>query len=224
MSKFIEVLKQRAFDELLIENYTPDTEGWIDKKFDEQFTSFLNDNTSIIIEVGTWKGKSTIQMANCLKKFNSETKATIIAVDTWLGAPEFWTWGLNDPARGISLKCAQGYPQVFFTFTKNVKSHGHHDIIAPFPISSTQGADVLEYYNIKADIIYIDAAHEYEAVKVDIEKYWALLKPGGVIFGDDYLLPNWPGVVKAVDEFCNNNSIKLNVNGVMWYVQKPLST
>ncbi len=224
MSQFIETLKRRAFDGLILNMYTPDIHGWIDGKFDEQFTSFLKKDTSLIIEVGTWKGRSTIQMANCLKKFNPSTKATIIAVDTWLGAPEFWTWGLNDPTRGLSLNCLQGYPQVFYTFTKNVKSYGHHDIIAPFPISSVQGADVLKYYNISADIIYVDAAHEYEPVKADIEKYWPLLKPGGIMFGDDYLLPNWPGVVKAVDEFCKNNNLALSVNGVMWYFQKPLNT
>ena len=160
-------------------------------------------------------------MANCIKKYNPEASTSIIAVDTWLGAPEFWTWGLNDPTRGISLQCMQGYPQVFYTFTKNVKSYGHDDMIAPFPISSVQGADVLQHYGIQADIIYVDAAHEYEPVKSDIEKYWSLLKPGGVMFGDDYTVSYWPGVVKAVDEFCNNNNLQLSTQGVMWYIRKP---
>ena len=49
-----------------------------------------------------------------------------------------------------------------------------------------------------ADIIYIDAGHEYEAVLLDAQLYWNLLNPGGYIIFDDY---SWPGVIKAVDEF-----------------------
>jgi hypothetical protein len=221
MSTFINLLKDRAYSSLDISTYTPDIHGWIDKDFDELFTRFIKPDTSTIIEVGTWKGRSTIQMANCLKKINPATTASIIAIDTWLGAPEFWTWGLDDPTRGISLNCSQGYPQVFYTFTKNVKAYGHHNIIAPLPISSVQGADVLQHYNIQADIIYVDAAHEYEPVKADIEKFWRLLKRGGVMFGDDYILPHWPGVVKAVNEFCKKNKLKLKIHGVMWYIFKP---
>ena len=76
----------------------------------------------------------------------------------------------------------------------------HDDIVAPFPMSSIQAAEVLRYYKIIADVMYIDGSHEYKAVICDLEEYRTLLKPGGIIWDDDYC-DGWPGVIKAVDEF-----------------------
>lgn len=49
------------------------------------------------------------------------------------------------------------------------------------------------------DIVYIDASHDYESVKKDIESWYPKVKNGGIICGDDYVA-GWPGVVKAVNE------------------------
>jgi predicted O-methyltransferase YrrM len=221
MEGFISILQKNAFEKLDIDGYSTDTQGWMDESLSSIFKQFLRHDTKLIIEVGTWKGLSTVTMADCIKQ-TSNCSAKIVAVDTWLGAPEFWTWGLTDPTRGVSLRCENGYPQVFYTFTKNVKYLKHDDIIAPFPISSAQGADVLKFYNAQADIIYVDAAHEYEPVKVDIKNYWALLKPGGYMFGDDYS-EDWRGVVAAVDEFVREKRLKLVRSGVIWIIQKPVA-
>ena len=40
----------------------------------------------VIIEVGTWHGKSAIEMAK-----HMQGQGNIYCVDTWLGALEFWT-------------------------------------------------------------------------------------------------------------------------------------
>lgn len=170
-----------------------------------------------IIEVGSWKGKSCITIANTLKQLGF-TNISIIAVDTWLGAPEFWTWGLNDHTRGVSLNIVNGLPTVFYTFTKNIKYYNHDDIVAPFPISSAQAVEVLKHHNIKADIIYVDASHEYEPVKQDITSYWQLLNSGGTMIGDDYQ-SGWPGVVKAVDELSTLYG-KAEITGVVYKFTK----
>ena len=86
------------------------------------------------------------------------------ARQTWLGAPEFWTWGLLDRSRGGSLKPIHGFPTVYYTFLSNVHRAGVQDVIAPLPISSLQGAQVLAHYGCQADAIYIDGSHEYDAV------------------------------------------------------------
>ena len=222
MAQFINTLKQNAFDNLNTDTWNVDIHGWMDKSFESVFSNAVNGlNTPLtIVEVGTWKGLSTTTMARVCKELKIKD-FNIIAIDTWLGAPEFWTWGLNDPTRGISLNCSNGWPTVFYTFTKNVKKLGHADCIAPFPIASTQGADVLNHYKIQADIIYVDAAHEYEPVLSDIKLYWPLLKAGGTMIGDDYM-GGWPGVIKAVNEFCQTNNLKLNVNGVVWSINKKI--
>ena len=74
---------------------------------------------------------------------------------------------------------------VFRTFTRNLKKAGHAAISSPLPISSREGARVLAHWEVAADAIFIDAAHEYAAALEDMVAYWPLLRPGGVFFGDD---------------------------------------
>lgn len=51
------------------------------------------------------------------------------------------------------------------------------------------------------DFIYIDALHEYEAVKKDIELWYPKVKKGGFICGHDYTdTPSYFGVIPAVNE------------------------
>lgn len=79
------------------------------------------------------------------------------------------------------------------------------------------------------DLIYIDANHEYDSVKADIEAWWPLVKPGGILAGHDYenKLPEdgWEAieVKKAVDEWVAKNGLKLNVidePAPSWWVRK----
>jgi len=55
------------------------------------------------------------------------------------------------------------------------------------------------YPNNYFDFIYIDASHEYDDVKRDIEISLPKIKNGGLIGGHDYQ-KEWPGVIKAVNE------------------------
>lgn len=217
-NEFITRLLSSAYSNLNTDSYTPDLQGWMHPQFSAVFLEAvraLRVENLIIFEVGSWKGLSATTMAKLCKQIGQ--KCTIVAVDTWLGAPEFWTWGIDDPTRGGSLSLAHGYPRVFETFTKNVKCLGHADVIAPFPLSSMAAVEVFKYYGLCAHIIYIDASHEYESVAQDINGYWPLLKPGGVMLGDDYS-SYWPGVKKAVDEFVQSKNLPLRLNEIVWSV------
>lgn len=64
------------------------------------------------------------------------------------------------------------------------------------------------------DWVYIDAAHDYDSVKKDLEVSARKVKPDGYICGHDYVL--WAedglsrfGVVEAVNEFCNAHDYRL---------------
>lgn len=62
------------------------------------------------------------------------------------------------------------------------------------------------------DFVYIDAAHDYENVKADINAWMPKVKKGGIVSGDDYyVFPNSgnDGVVKAVDEYVKEHNIDL---------------
>lgn len=53
------------------------------------------------------------------------------------------------------------------------------------------------------DFVYIDGNHSYDFVKQDIELYYPKVKHGGVLGGHDFFVC-FPGVCRAVLEFCNS--------------------
>lgn len=154
----------------------------------------------IIIEVGTWKGASAIQMANAVKHNN--LSCTIYCIDTWLGSTEFWTTHADTKERDLML--INGYPSVYYQFLSNIVTLNLQDMIIPVPNTSANAAKILTFLEVKADLIYIDGSHEYDDVKADVTNYLKLLNPGGIMFGDDH---GWPGVSTAVKEVLGNYSI-----------------
>ena len=195
-----------------------DLQGWMDNNIMKVF-DYIDKTVKnpFLIEVGSWKGLSATNFATYLKEINGN----ILCIDTWLGAPEFWTKkGINDCNRGKSLKHHFGYPSVYYTFLNNVYLSNLENTIIPFPISSDAGSNVLKTYGIRADAIYIDGSHEQGMVLNDIDQYWGLVKPGGIIFGDDYT-PGWPGVIHDVSHFCEKNKLKAIIHGRVWFIIKP---
>jgi hypothetical protein len=60
------------------------------------------------------------------------------------------------------------------------------------------------------DVIYIDGDHTYNGVKIDLNLSLKKVKLGGLICGHDYSNIMFPDIVKAVDEFCVENVLKIN--------------
>jgi len=60
------------------------------------------------------------------------------------------------------------------------------------------------------DFVYIDGGHSYDAVSQDIPAWYPKVKSGGLVGGHDYTPDYFPGVVKAVDEFCKEKGVVLN--------------
>jgi len=59
----------------------------------------------------------------------------------------------------------------------------------------------IEWTNGPIDYLYIDGDHSYEWCLSDLELWWLHVRVGGLIAGDDYDDPKYPGVTKAWDEF-----------------------
>ncbi len=136
----------------------------------------------LIIEVGTWKGASAVHMAGVCRQLGLDT--TIVCVDTWLGSLEMWQ-DQTDATRYGSLRLRHGYPSLYAQFLANVAHEGYQDTIIPFPQTSLIAARWFAWKGVQADLIYLDASHDYDDVLADMRAYWPLVAPGGVLFGDD---------------------------------------
>ena len=150
---------------------------------------------SIIVEVGSWKGASALNMAQITRELGLDT--TIICIDTWLGSPEHFL--AQQPGWRESLLLRNGFPHLYYTFLSNVIRAGFTDRIVPLATTSDNGAVILREMNIVPDMVYIDAAHEEEPAYRDFRNYWNLMPERGVLLGDDYI--SWEGVTRAANRF-----------------------
>jgi hypothetical protein len=59
------------------------------------------------------------------------------------------------------------------------------------------------------DFVFLDGLHTYERVKLEIEYYSQLIRPGGALIGHDY--DTFKEVKKAVDEYCKPIMLETNL-------------
>jgi hypothetical protein len=175
--------------------YPDDLQGW--HADDPVFATLIDYvRPRLIVEVGTWKGASAINMARLCRERGLPTQ--IICIDTWLGSITAYLGREQSPLIHKSLSHRNGWPQVYFQFLANVVRHGFQGVITPLPQTSDIGAKLLAHFGIVPDLVYIDASHDYDNTYRDLVAYSNLLRAGGVLFGDDYI--DWEGVTRAVNE------------------------
>ena len=175
------------------------------------FRTFPADKDLVFVEVGTWMGSSAIIAADVLKEL--KMKGCVICVDTWLGSPEHY----------FNIPRDRGYPAVYKEFLQNVFDYDHTDVIIPITLPSMQAIKVLQKLGVVADIVFIDAAHEYTPVFLDCIEYFNILRPGGEMMGDDYN-EAWPEVIKAVDDFVKHAKTSIEIVGNrVWHFRRPES-
>lgn len=171
---------------------------------------------ALVIEVGTWLGASALHMGKLLSEQGLEG-SRIVCVDTWLGSVEFWT-DQTDATRYGALTLKHGYPSVYYQFLANVMHAGLERTIIPFPQASTIASAWSQRKGVQADLIYIDASHEYRDVLDDVHRWWDVVRPGGVMFGDDW--HTFRDVQIAVSEFAGRRRLIPEVRGNKWILRK----
>ena len=167
-------------------DFTPieyDLQGWASTSpcFEDSIREL---KPKVIVEVGTWKGASAIHMAKTCKKYYDNFE--IICIDTFLASVEHWT--KIDPNLPTTM-LKNGRPLIYDTFLTNVVKEGFTKNITPFPIDSINGGLVLKALGVQADLVYIDAGHEYQSVLMDLLLYKDIVRPGGHLLGDDWFHP-----------------------------------
>lgn len=208
-AKFRSIGIDQDYSALDLDGLSVDLQGWGSDR--PIFADVMAVQPALVIEVGTWKGASLLHMRSL------SPKTQFIAVDTWLGsALDLWL------EHREALMLVGGYPTFWRQFIYNLLAHGAEHDVYPLPMTSTAAARVLAHLEIVADAIYIDCGHDEEEVAVDLRRYWRLLRPGGVMFGDDYN-ERWRGVVRAVDAFASQERVPVAIRDEMWRLGKPIS-
>lgn len=147
------------------------------------------------VEVGSWKGRSTVFMANAIA--GSGKDILFYAVDTWEGSDE--PEHRDDP----------DIDRLFEVFTGNITPVRRY--VRPIQKPSIEAAMMFPVESL--DFVWLDAGHSYEDVKADIAAWRPRMKPGSVMGGDDV---HWGdgGVLRAVREaFPGQYAIKLGEGG-----------
>lgn len=159
------------------------------------FVEFMGPHFSpkIIVEVGTWMGGSARCMASVLLDYCNDFE--IVCVDTFLGSEEHWAGDQYYP--GNRLQLVNGRPTLYQQFMSNSVHKGLDPYITPFPCDSQNAFIALKKLGVRPDHVYIDAGHDYHSVRNDLINWGSLLKPGGVIIGDDW---HHPPIKQAVAE------------------------
>ena len=186
------------------DRYDFDPAGWGSKS--PAFAKLIaeqGERLELVIEVGTWKGGSAIEMAAAIDAAGND--ATVLCIDTWLGALEFWN-DHEDPERYGALALKNGYPTVYYQFLANVCHAGHQNRVVPFPQTSATAALWLASRGVRAGLIYVDGSHEEGDVYADLCAYHELLAEGGTLFGDDW---TWDGVRMAVTRFARERDLEI---------------
>lgn len=171
--------KLRSIYELL--SIVDNIEGWLSPY--EQFAllhlpSLVDHLPGSIVEIGSYKGKSTIALA-LGSSILSTQKRPIYAIDPFIVPP-------------------------FKFFQDNITNHKLEHMVIPIKKHSEEAYNDCPK---EIAAIFIDGDHEYSSVKRDIFHYVPKVVKGGLIAFHDYS-DFWPGVYRAVNESCNNENFE----------------
>lgn len=163
--------------------YRPEVQGWSEDII--AWYSAIVPNmpaAACVVELGVYHGRSTLFMAESLWAAGNHD-ARVYAVDTWgRNGPTKWNWTSSD----------------YDTFVGHLNATGDAGLLVDVcPFDSGEFAE--KFADSQCDLVFLDASHEYEDVRRDIQAWLPKVKPGGMLAGHDYG-GDHPGVVRAVDE------------------------
>lgn len=136
------------------------------------------------MEFGTWLGASALEASA------AHPDCTVLCVDTWLGSREHWVteagpWGRHE------LALQDGIPHLYERFRDNVQQYSNAENILPLAMTTQTAFDIFRCHRrrwVPLKCILVDAAHDYDSVKHDLECAAHLLaqRGGGVLIGHDW--------------------------------------
>lgn len=118
----------------------------------------------------------------------------LVSVDPWLEAP-------SDEYIDRANVSQPEHEQFFAETKRRLARFGNRSDVRR--LTSVEAAPAFD--DATLDFVYIDARHDYESVREDLETWYSKVRPGGIIAGHDYVDGSFAagefGVKRAVDEF-----------------------
>lgn len=133
---------------------------------------------AVIVELGSYQGRSSVAIAAVLPPGGK-----LYCVDHFLGSAEHQQSGLD-------------LSNLYQAFRSNIEQFGVQKRVTVLAKAASEAAG--EFADGGVDLLFVDAAHDFESVKADLDAWYRKLKPGGWLVCDDYDPVHWPGVVQAV--------------------------
>ncbi|KAK3129703.1 hypothetical protein QOZ80_6BG0483540 [Eleusine coracana subsp. coracana] len=174
-----------------------------------------------VVELGAFLGASALHMAAVARNLSLSPPPTILCVDDFRGWP-----GFRDRFRRDVPPQRHGDAMLLPQFMANVVAAEGPDAaqrVLPVPFSTASALRALCEWGVSADLIEVDAGHDFHSAWADINLAWAVLRPGGVMFGHDYFTAaDDRGVRRAVTLFARVKGLAVRPNGQHWVLSpKP---
>lgn len=142
---------------------TENVGGWLSES--EGFSLYNTARTikagNAIVEVGSWKGKSTICLGNGSRDGN---RVKIFAIDPHIGSSEH--------------QKMFGKIDTFEEFKQNIIKAGIAEFVEPIRDTSE---NVAKSFDQRIEFVFIDGAHEYKFVKLDFKLWFPKVINGGIL-------------------------------------------
>ncbi len=148
----------------------------------------LESRNGVIVEIGSWKGKSTILLASGSMKVGGEKVYAI------------------DPHKPLA---EEGYVEdTEAEFRKNIEAAGVQDHVVPMVMTSEEAA---KGWSKPIRLLWIDGDHRYEQVKRDFLLWSPHVVEGGIIAMHDTIRKKGPKRVLWEDIFRCNRFQKISI-------------
>jgi hypothetical protein len=184
------------------------------RRWDVIASFMLEQGYKTFVEVGCKEGRTT---GHVLKNVPD---SCVIAIDPWCAMPD---------QRGVVG--GETYEEWDFAaiekqFWENVGTD-HQDMRVNMKRHTSEHcARVMSEWKdvdgkpFRADLVFIDAAHDYENVKLDIQRWWPLVRDGGMLVGHDFN-HKWPGVERAVADSFDLFSVGCAPDSIWFVIKAP---
>jgi len=147
----------------------------------------------VCVELGTWRGASAIATARVVRRWGGR----LTCIDTWAAGPVGPPTMLTECEANLA---AAAVANVDLVVSRSVEA-------------------AAQWAGGSIDYLYVDADHSEQSVTDDLAAWWPHVRVGGLVAGDDYGDPVYPGVTTAWDKF-ERAGHPLRREGLVWAMKE----